>query len=64
MKNLLSENAAILIIGNEILSGRTEDKNFNLNFFEIIFAPVDFPVAAPPSQDIWNFLFLNFKFSS
>ena len=29
MKNLLSENAAILIIGNEILSGRTEDKNFN-----------------------------------
>ena len=29
MKNLLSENAAILIIGNEILSGRTEDKNFS-----------------------------------
>ena len=29
MKNQLSENASVLIIGNEILSGRTIDKNFN-----------------------------------
>ena len=29
MKNHLSENASVLIIGNEILSGRTIDKNFN-----------------------------------
>ena len=41
-----------------------EDKNFNLYFFEIIFAPVDFPVAAPPSQEICKPLFLYFKFSS
>ena len=29
MKNLISDNASVLIIGNEILSGRTIDKNFN-----------------------------------
>ena len=29
MKNQISENASVLIIGNEILSGRTIDKNFN-----------------------------------
>ena len=29
MNNLLYENASVLIIGNEILSGRTIDKNFN-----------------------------------
>jgi len=29
-----------------------EERKFSLNFFEINFAPVDFPVAAPPSQDI------------
>ena len=29
MNNLFYENASVLIIGNEILSGRTIDKNFN-----------------------------------
>ena len=29
-----------------------EDKNLSLYFLAIIFAPVDLPVAAPPSQDI------------
>ena len=29
MNNLLYENASVVIIGNEILSGRTIDKNFN-----------------------------------
>ena len=46
-----------IIHGDPHLGNYSADKNFNLNFFEIIFAPVDFPVAAPPSQDIWNFLF-------
>ena len=29
MTNLVSENVAIVIIGDEILSGRTRDTNFN-----------------------------------
>ena len=41
MKNLLSENAAILIIGNEILSGRTEDKNFNYIAKKVIKKVID-----------------------
>ena len=31
---------------------RPEDKNFNLYFLAISLAPVDFPVAPPPSQEI------------
>ena len=37
------------------------DKNFKLNFFEIILAPVDFPVAPAPSQATCIILFLYFK---
>ena len=46
------------------LYNKPEDKNFKLNFLDIIRAPVDLPVAAPPSQEIWRFLFLYFKFCS
>ena len=34
------------------LYSKPEERNFKPYFFEIIFAPVDFPVAAPPSQAI------------
>ena len=44
------------------LYNRPDDKNFNLYFLEIIFAPVDLPVAAPPSHEICKNLFLYFKF--
>ena len=37
---------------NENLEKFVENKNFNLNFFDISSPPVDFPVAAPPSQEI------------
>ena len=43
---------------------KPEDKNFKLNFFDTIFAAVDFPVAAPPSHAICIFLSLYFKFST
>ena len=34
------------------LYSNPEERNFNLYFLAIILAPVDFPVAAPPSQEI------------
>ena len=43
------------------LYNKPEDKNFNLYFLDISFAPVDFPVAAPPSQDICIFLTIDLK---
>ena len=51
---------------NEIIKATVSEitKNFNLYFFEINFAPVDFPVAAPPSQDTCIILFFFFKSSS
>ena len=51
-------NAAItVIIGPKI-------NKIAAYLFEIIFAPVDLPVAAPPSQEIFNNLFFDLKFTS
>jgi len=54
VRYLLFLGLFLSIIRLAYLYNKPEDKNFNLYFFAISFAPVDFPVAAPPSQVIFK----------